>query len=325
MKLARTGSDEAVAELIKMAERKDNIFVEGENYEYKLEDQLAAIEALGETNNKIALDYLFRLLEHKAPNEIYGDHCLGGYYPTGDFYPAEFPNAGIELDNELAEHLMEYMREQNKNDKKVLDYRSDILDGNHDHVDYTASLIKDKKTSTELEQITTTLREMDYRKIEEAGIYFFRVFKIFDSQTRNLLKEKGNTYIILESAFKSLVFSLARTMGEEVVKELTGMVDSEGWYHNRKGSLIIIETLGETRSKTAMNYLEHLEKHTTPEACSSANCPIKMGRLKYQLNNGYKNSLNLYHQSWSTFSFKFADNAYLLVASTIDRLKEKTN
>jgi len=79
IELASTGETEIVSELIRIADGgeytpekwvKPHWYsfrrkISDEKWEYKLDDQLDAIKALGETKNKIALDYARKLLERQ--------------------------------------------------------------------------------------------------------------------------------------------------------------------------------------------------------------------------------------------------------------------
>lgn len=134
MQLGRTGADEAVSELINMVEcsirishptetryvdsvykpnwwNKKRIRKEKLSYtpmEYYEEDtQLIGVEALGETRSERALEYLEKVENHKGPIEEMEDHCMGGYYMTGKFYDADFPNAPGNLKYCLGRSLAE--------------------------------------------------------------------------------------------------------------------------------------------------------------------------------------------------------------------------
>lgn len=89
MKLAKSGSDETVTELVRIADGGEFTQPQGFRkhwyslhltYPYSAEStvktQLMAIEALGETRNKKALDYLTYLAEWRIV-EGQMEHCLG--------------------------------------------------------------------------------------------------------------------------------------------------------------------------------------------------------------------------------------------------------
>jgi hypothetical protein len=114
MDLARTGSKEAVGELIRVASGGNytsekwgkkywysfsRTCLSDEKWQYSLESQLIAIAALGESRSKTALDYLTTFGEWKL-YDVLTDHCLGGYALTGK-YRLSFPHATGPLRKEL--------------------------------------------------------------------------------------------------------------------------------------------------------------------------------------------------------------------------------
>jgi hypothetical protein len=100
--LAKTGSDWACLELIRMAEgrvRRRGLFGCLFNLDYEEQDQLNAIFALGETGNKIALDYLKKVYSVNKGETNPGERIPGGwfaYFPWFNSYSTTnftYPNA----------------------------------------------------------------------------------------------------------------------------------------------------------------------------------------------------------------------------------------
>jgi hypothetical protein len=103
MELSQAGTDESVHGLIEMADGDVRVYtprswktlwLKSAVY-YSLDDQLAGIEALGQTGNRKALDYLKNLAEETQ----YEDSCGTGMMQGSDFYPDywfthyDYPNA----------------------------------------------------------------------------------------------------------------------------------------------------------------------------------------------------------------------------------------
>ena len=122
MDLAQTRNDEAVSELIRMAEggistpscfgrakwyHLSKSLLSLGNVEFSGRDQLVAVEALGKTENKKALDYLKKLSTHKEPEEIFVQTDIGGNtgsygnINTGEYTNPNFFNAKGYLKNIL--------------------------------------------------------------------------------------------------------------------------------------------------------------------------------------------------------------------------------
>jgi len=96
---ARAGDDSAMTQLIRMADAAWKKFLTP----YTLEDQLAAIEALADTQREDALIYLRYL---KVRKEIYTESCTGlacgsDHHPIWSAISCEFPHAKGELAEKL--------------------------------------------------------------------------------------------------------------------------------------------------------------------------------------------------------------------------------
>ncbi len=107
MELAQTGTDEAVTELVKIVEggnytpprynkkhwySLDRTLLEEENFQYNSDEQLMAVEALGETRSRKAYNYLNWLIaKTKSSRRRYGMKCRGGFVAMRQF--VRFPRA----------------------------------------------------------------------------------------------------------------------------------------------------------------------------------------------------------------------------------------
>jgi hypothetical protein len=113
IELAQTGSDMAVLELIRMAEckvrKRSHVSCWFHSY-YGGRDQLNAIQALGESGNEHALEYLERIYSaekgeestfERATDSWFGDHAI---YENVTEIPYKFPNSPINFRN-----LLDYM------------------------------------------------------------------------------------------------------------------------------------------------------------------------------------------------------------------------
>lgn len=97
MELAQTGTDEAVAELVRMVEGKRRYCLRW----YGQDDILPAIESLGETRNKKALGYLNNILECRpvsTPSQWSVANESGCcFMPVSVWMDYTFPNAPKRL------------------------------------------------------------------------------------------------------------------------------------------------------------------------------------------------------------------------------------
>ena len=111
VELAKSGSDWATLELIRMAEgklRRKSKYGKLFYRFYSEDDQINAISALGETKNKLALDYLKKIYYSKDSEEIVPE------------YPKTKSLENIESIEIVTTH--EYINAP-KNLKKLLDYK----------------------------------------------------------------------------------------------------------------------------------------------------------------------------------------------------------
>lgn len=105
MELAQTGSNEAIAELIRMVEGRHRRRLSW----YSPADQLVGVEALGETSNQNALDYLKKVYGTVRGSDEFDHHVGGGGSEPRDddvwtihFKVHTYPNAKGMLAGNLA-------------------------------------------------------------------------------------------------------------------------------------------------------------------------------------------------------------------------------
>lgn len=153
MRLAQTGTDEAVTELIRVVERRRKRLLS----HYSLDDQLLGVESLGETSSQNALNYLRQAYTPQVSVEERGFVRYWGIDPpmnksdAGVYWKVEvhkYPNAPLGLVEDLTYEVPlttwseSYDSDIPLNEIEIREMREDVPAGKRTHQIFRTAISK---------------------------------------------------------------------------------------------------------------------------------------------------------------------------------------